>query len=395
MVALFLFVCYNSFGGGFVHAVIAIDSFKGSLTSIQAGNAVLEAFRCFPEMSAEVFPVADGGEGTVIALTAGFGGELVEIPVTGPVGDVVAATYGVLPDGITAVMEMAAAAGLPLVPEHQRDPMHTTTFGVGEMIRHAIERGCRRFIVGIGGSATNDGGTGMLTALGYRFLDRSGNPIPRGAYGLRFLHRVDAEYALPQLNACDFRIACDVDNPLCGACGCSYIYAPQKGARAEDIPVMDAWIQAYARITRELLANADPDLPGAGAAGGMGFAFQSYLNARLEPGIQIVLDEMHIENSIRNADLVITGEGRLDGQTVMGKAPVGIARLAKKYGKPVIALAGCVAQDASVCNEYGIDAYFPVIPGVMTLEEAVEPENAYRNVRNTASQVLRLIQCKL
>lgn len=367
-----------------MNILIAIDSFKGSLTSLQAGGAVKEAaLELDPAASVTVCPLADGGEGTVDALVAGLGGEFVTVAVTGPLGIPVQAKYGVLPDN-TAVLEMSAAAGITLVPAEQRDPMVTTTYGVGEMIAHAIRRGCREFIVGIGGSATNDGGTGMLSALGIRFLDERGDPIVPGANGLKTLASVCRENALPQLADCRFRVACDVKNPLCGEQGCSAVFAPQKGAKPTDIPQMDRWLHHYAE-----LAGGDPDYPGAGAAGGMGFGFLSFLNASLESGVQIVLDQVGLERRIRAADLVITGEGRLDRQTVMGKAPIGVAGLAKKYGKTVLAFAGCLGDGVEVCKDHGIDDFYAITPADMPLEQAMKPEIAYENLKNTALQVLR------
>ena len=372
--------------------LIAIDSFKGSLTSLEAGNAVKEAALladAFTQVS--VRPLADGGEGTVEALAAGLGGSLVEVSVMGPLETPVAARYCILPDGKTAVMEMAAAAGLTLVPPEKRNPLHTTTFGVGEMIKDAIQRGCRHFLVGIGGSATNDGGTGMLRALGIAFLDENGAPIALGAQGLERLHTISAAAMLPELRECTFRIACDVTNGLCGENGCSAVFAPQKGGTPQMIEKMDKWLENYAALVEKVLPGADKDQPGAGAAGGLGFAFLSFLNAKLESGIRIILEETGLEAAIRDADIVVTGEGRLDSQTVMGKAPIGVAKLAKKYGKKVIAFAGCVTEDAAICNEHGIDGYFSIVPGAVTLEEAMNPENAYRNLKNTACQVFRLL----
>ena len=363
--------------------VVALDSFKGSLTSLEAGTAVKEAIlQAYPAADVGVFPVADGGEGTVAALTAGCGGKQTVLTVTGPLGEPITAGYGILPDG-TAVLEMAAAAGLPLVPESRRNPLHTTTFGVGEMIRDAIERGCRSFLIGIGGSATNDGGTGMLRALGFRFLDQKGEPVANGAIGLRDLAAIDTEGAMPALAECTFRIACDVTNPLCGPRGCSAVFAPQKGADAQSIPRMDRWLRHYAD-----LVGMDPDTPGAGAAGGLGYAFLSFLGGRLEPGVQIVLGLIGIESAIREADIVITGEGRLDGQSVMGKAPVGIAALAKKYYKPVIALCGCIGEGAEACKAWGIDEYFAITPADMPSAEAMKPEIARKNLKNTILRVL-------
>lgn len=375
-----------------MRVLVAIDSFKGSLTSLQAGNAVKEAVMQLDDRAkVYVRPVADGGEGTVEALITGLGGKTVDITVTGPLGAPVKAQYGILPDGKTAVIEMSAAAGITLIPEEQRDPMKATTFGVGELIRDALDRGCRSFIVGIGGSATNDGGVGMLSALGFQFLDKAGNAIPSGAAGLEKLSSICLGNVLPQLKECTFRVACDVTNPLCGPQGCSAVFGPQKGADAEMIRKMDKWLQGYAQLAAQVSEKADSQYPGVGAAGGLGFAFYSFLNATLESGIKIILEETNIEQYIKAADIVVTGEGRLDSQSIMGKAPVGIAQLAKKYGKRVIAFSGCVTEDASVCNDHGIDAFFPIIPGVVTLQEAMDTENAYRNLRNTAQQVFRLL----
>ena len=374
--------------------VVAIDSFKGSLTSLQAGNAVREAvLKADPDAEVWVRPIADGGEGTVEALCAALEGEMVEVSVTGPLGDRVKACYGIVNQN-TAVIEMAAAAGITLISAERRNPMKATTYGVGELIKDAIARGCRHFVVGIGGSATNDGGVGMLSALGFRFADEDGMDIPWGAEGLEKLASICVDGAMPQLQECTFRIACDVTNPLCGERGCSAVFGPQKGADAEMVRKMDAWLNTYARLATQVSDKADQNYPGAGAAGGLGFAFLSFLNAKLESGIQIILEETKLEQYIKLADVVVTGEGRLDAQSVMGKAPVGVATLAKKYGKRVIAFSGCVTEDAAVCNEYGIDAFFPIIPGVVSLQEAMEPDNAYRNLKNTAYQTFRLLTCE-
>ena len=371
--------------------VIAIDSMKGSLSSPEAGKAAAEGIgRVFPEAECRVFPVADGGEGTVEALAYGLGGRFRTVTVTGPLGSPVEARYAILENG-TAVMEMSAAAGITLVPPEQRDPMVTTTYGVGEMIRDAIGQGCRSFLMGIGGSATNDGGAGMLAALGYSLLDKAGQPVPFGARGVEALATLSAEGALPELKECKFRIACDVTNPLCGAKGCSAIYSPQKGARPEDVPVMDGWLSAYAEKLRTVFPRADKNAPGAGAAGGIGFAFLA-LGGELKSGIGLVLSEVGIEDAIREADVVVTGEGRLDAQTVMGKAPHGVALLAKKHGKPVLAFSGCVTEDARSVNEGGIDAFFPIVRGACTLEEAMDTKNAYRNLADTAEQVFRAVR---
>ena len=376
-----------------MNIVIAIDSFKGSLTSLQAGNAAAEGIkRVYPEAYVAIRPLADGGEGTVDTLVSGMGGEFRSVEVTDPCGKPVIAKYGIIRENNTAVMEMSAAAGLTLVPQDKRDPMKTTTYGVGEMIRDAVSHGCRDFIIGIGGSATNDGGAGMLQALGFGLLNMNGKQIPYGAEGLSELVRITDDNVLPELSECRFKIACDVTNPLCGDNGCSAVFAPQKGASPESLSVMDKWLAHFAELTKTIYPGADPDYPGAGAAGGLGFAFLSYTNASLLPGVELVLQETHLEEYIRNADIAITGEGRLDAQTAMGKAPVGVARLAKKYGKPVIAFAGSVTKDAATLNECGIDAYFPILRTVCSLEEAMNTENAAENLSGTVEQVFRVVR---
>jgi len=370
---------------------VAIDSFKGSLSTFEAGAAVAEgAKRVFDDAEVDVCPLADGGEGTVAAMVASLGGEMISLEVCGPLGKKVVANYGVISERATAVIEMSAAAGITLVGESERDPMNTTTWGVGEMIADAIKRGCRKFIVGIGGSATNDGGVGMLGALGFEFLDEQGNEIERRGRGLERLYTVKKDKVMPELSECEFLVACDVKNPLCGPEGCSAIYGPQKGATPETVEKMDGWLKNYARLTKELYPHADENFEGAGAAGGMGFAFLSYLGGRLESGIELVIRETGLEERIRWVDVVVTGEGRLDGQSCMGKAPVGVARAAKKYGKPVIAFSGCVREDAVECNKHGIDAFFPILRNICTLEEAMDVENAARNLSDTAEQVFRL-----
>lgn len=374
--------------------VVVADSFKGSLTSIEAGNAVADGFaRVFADAEITVLPIADGGEGTADALTDGTRGEKIHLTVTGPLNDPVTAEYGILREPYCAVIEMAQAAGLPLVPENKRDPMHTTTFGVGEMILDALDRGYRRFIVGIGGSATNDGGAGMLRALGYSFLDADGKAVTDGCAGFFGLSRISADKADARLAECTFRVACDVTNPLLGDKGCSAVFAPQKGAKAEDIPVMDSCLAEYAAVTkRDVNADADPYFPGAGAAGGLGFAFKYYLNASLERGCYVIMSETGVEEYIKNADLVVTGEGRLDFQSTMGKVPQSVAQTAKKYGVPVVALGGCIGDGAEGLNSFGVDAYFPVLRKPCTLEEAMERESALNNVKLTAEQTARLIR---
>lgn len=374
-----------------MRVTIAIDSFKGSLSTFAAGEAVKEGLlRAYPDALADVCPLADGGEGTVSAIVSATRGEERTVTVTGPLGCPVAATYGLIPARKTAVIEMSAAAGITLLDESERNPLQTTTYGVGELIADAISLGCRRFVIGIGGSATNDGGVGMLQALGFSFLDADGREIPRGARGLASLAKIDTEKALAALRECEFRVACDVKNPLCGSNGCSAVYGPQKGATPEMILQMDADLSRYAEMTKTVFPLADAEAHGAGAAGGMGFAFLSYLGAHLESGIELVMAETALREHLALADLVVTGEGRLDGQSCMGKAPIGVARAAKAYGKPVIAFSGCVTPDARECNAHGIDAFFPILRTPCTLAEAMDAEAAYRNLADTAEQVFRL-----
>lgn len=374
-------------------AVVAIDSLKGSLTSLEAGRAIEEGVhKVFPDAEVVVRPLADGGEGTVKALALGMNGRLETVKVTGPLGKETEAVYGIIEESKTAIVEMSAAAGITLVEEQERNPLHTTTYGVGEILRDAIGKGCRRFIVGIGGSATNDGGIGMLQAVGYRFLDKNGVQVPFGAKGLKEIVSIEDTDVIPEWKECTFKIACDVTNPLCGIQGCSAVYGPQKGASKEMIADMDQWLLAYAKLTQAKYPKADHEQAGTGAAGGLGFAFLAYADAVLESGIRIVLEETRLEEYVKDADYVITGEGRLDGQTVMGKAPIGVADIAKKYGKKVIAFSGCVTKDAVACNTHGIDAFFPILRGVVSLQEAMEPENARQNMTDTAEQVFRLVK---
>lgn len=372
--------------------VIAMDSFKGSLPSAEAGNAAAAGFlRADPAAEITVYPVADGGEGTTDTLVSGLHGQYRSITVSDPLGRPVRAKYGILPDR-TAVTELAAASGLTLLSAAERDPMKTTTFGFGEMIRDAVRAGCRSFLLGIGGSATNDGGTGMLRALGFRFLDRNGNSVPEGAAGLAAIAAIDCSGGLPELSECTFRVACDVENPLCGENGCSRVFAPQKGADHESAGIMDAAMEHYAAVVRSVYPGADPDAKGAGAAGGVGFALQNMLHAECEPGIGLVIRMTGLGEAIRQADLVVTGEGCLDAQTAMGKAPAGIAAAAKRYGKPVIAFSGIVREGADACNACGIDAFFPVLRSICTAEEALRPENAAAALTDTAEQAGRLIR---
>lgn len=372
--------------------VVAIDSLKGSLTSTEAAKAIKEGILSVTEAEVVIKPLADGGEGTVEALISAMNGKWVYAEVTGPAGDLVTCPYGIIEDTRTAVIEIAGAAGIVLIPKEKRNPLYTTTFGVGEVILDAMDRGCRNFLIGIGGSATNDGGIGMLEALGFRFYDGSGNLA--GPYGkdLASIKSVQIEHADQRLKECSFRIACDVNNPLCGLEGASYVFGPQKGATFETVEILDRALEKFAVLTKETLKKDTAGIAGTGAAGGLGYAFLTYLNAVMEPGISIIMDTIKLEEELKDADYVITGEGRLDFQTSMGKAPIGVARLAKKYKVKVLAFAGCVTAEAEDCNKNGIDAFFPILQVPMTAEKAMESSIAYANMAATARQVFRLIK---
>ncbi len=373
--------------------VVAIDSLKGSLSSLEAGEAIKAGvLKADPEAEVVVRPLADGGEGTVEALTIGMGGELQTVKVTGPFGDPVDCVYGIVESTKTAVIEMAGASGITLAPREKLNPLYATTLGVGEVIRDAIQKGCRRFIVGIGGSATNDGGIGMLQALGYGILDKDGNQVAPGAIGIKDVAQIVDDNVIPELKECSFKIACDVTNPLCGELGCSAVFGPQKGATPEMVKDMDGWLGGFAKIAQAKYEKADPLYPGTGAAGGLGYAFLGFTNAVLQSGISIVLEETKLDDYMKDADIAVTGEGRLDAQTVMGKAPSGVADVAKKYGIPVVAFSGAVTEDAVKCNEKGIDAFFPILRSIVTLDEALDTKNAAHNMTMTVEQAFRLIK---
>lgn len=372
--------------------VIAIDSLKGSLSSMEAGMAIKDGIlTAKPDAEVIVKPLADGGEGTTDALIEGMNGERIDLTVTGPMHTPVDAYYGYLKDTNTAVMEMASAAGITLVPDSEKNPLLATSYGVGEMINDAIQRGCRNFIIGIGGSVTNDGGIGMLKALGVRFLDENGEDAGEGGQALAKIARIDVSGMNPLLKECHIQVACDVNNPLCGENGSTYVYGPQKGVTEDMKKTLDEAMAHFARVTSETLENDYMNTPGAGAAGGLGYAFLAYTGAALTPGIELILDAVGLEEELSGADVVVTGEGRLDFQTAMGKAPVGVAKLAKKYNAKVIAFAGSVTKEATACNKEGIDAFFPILRGVCTLAEAMDPVAARNNMTATVEQVFRLL----
>lgn len=373
--------------------VIAIDSFKGSMNSLEAGEAAKSGvLRAVPDAEVVVKPLADGGEGTTDALIQGMHGQRISIEVTGPMGEAVTAEYGILEDGVTAVMEMAQAAGITKVPTAQRNPLQATTYGVGEMIKDAIIRGCREFLIGIGGSATNDAGLGMLKALGFCFFDKKGEKVGEGAAELERVCMIQTDNVLSELSECSFRVACDVTNPLCGKQGATYIYGLQKGLKEEMLESVDKGMEHFAEVAERHFGGSFQNVPGAGAAGGLGFAFLTFLNGKLMPGVDMILNAIHLEEVLKDTDFVITGEGHIDGQTAMGKAPVGVARLAKKHGCTVLAFAGGVGKDALLCHEAGIDAIFPIVRGVVSLKEAMRCEVAKENMTRAVEQVFRVIR---
>ncbi len=374
--------------------VIAPDSFKESLSALEVAEAIERGFRqIFPQVQYVKLPMADGGEGTVDSMVAATGGEIVTVAVTGPLGQPVQAFYGLLGEGETAVIEMAAASGLHLAPKAQRDPRMTTSYGTGELILAALERGVKTIILGIGGSATNDGGAGMMQALGARLLDENRQALPPGGAALAQLAYIDLSGVDPRLQQVSITAACDVDNPLCGANGASAVFGPQKGATPEMVTQLDAALRHYGTLLEQATGREVINAPGAGAAGGMGAALLGMLNARLRPGIEIVIETLQLEEALRDADLVITGEGRLDSQSIHGKTPIGVARVAKRFGLPVIGIAGSLSKDYQVVHQRGIDAAFSVLDRVVSLEEALAEaaDNLEVTARNVAA-VWRLAQ---
>ena len=374
--------------------VIAPDSYKESLSALEVAQAIAAGFRqVFPVAEYVLVPVADGGEGTVDAMVAATGGRRKTVAVSGPLGQPVEAFYGLTGDGATAVIEMAAASGLALVPPDRRNPLVTSSRGTGELIRAALDAGARRFILGIGGSATNDGGAGMVQALGARLLDAQGGELGPGGGALAALERIDVSALDPRLAQCRIEVACDVDNPLTGPRGASAVFGPQKGASVEMVQALDANLARFARIVERDLGVAVEAVAGAGAAGGMGAAMLAFFGAALKPGIEIVTAAVGLDAHVRDADLVITGEGRIDFQTVHGKTPIGVARVAKRHGIPVIGIAGSLGADVGVVHAHGIDAVFSVLGKPCTLDEALH--DAAANVELTARNVAAVLRIGL
>ncbi|WP_318386094.1 glycerate 2-kinase [Enterobacter sp.] len=368
--------------------VIAPDSYKESLSASEVAQAIEKGFReIFPQAHYVAVPVADGGEGTVEAMIAATQGSEQVARVTGPLGTAVDARWGMSGDGKTAFIEMAAASGLALVPPELRNPLITTSRGTGELILHALDHGARNIIIGIGGSATNDGGAGMVQALGAKLCDANGTSIGYGGGSLNTLNTIDISGLDPRLKACAIRVACDVTNPLIGEKGASRIFGPQKGATEALIVELDNNLAHYASVIKKSLRVEVKDVPGSGAAGGMGAALMAFLGAELRSGIEIVTEALNLEEHVHDCTLVVTGEGRIDSQTINGKVPMGIATVAKKYHKPVIGIAGSLTHDVGVVHTCGIDAVFSVLTSVTTLEEAFRGafDNIYRASRNIAA----------
>jgi len=381
--------------------VVAPQALKGSLDAAEVGAAIAAGARAvFPDAQITVVPVADGGEGTVRALVAATGGERRHTRVAGPLGEPVEAEWGILGTGRerdardtqarTAVIEMAAASGLPLVPPDRRDPLITSTRGTGELLRAALDTGCRAVIMGIGGSATNDGGAGMAQALGARLLDSAGDELPPGGAALARLPRIDTSGLDSRLRATDVRVACDGTNPLCGPIGASAVYGPQKGATPEMVRALDAALAHYADVLRRDLGADVRDVPGAGAAGGLGAGLLAFASAKLVPGAKLVLDALNFAETMRGANLAITAEGRLDAQTAYGKAPGAVAAAARAAGARAIVLAGAVAMDEAALARLGFDAAIPLPDGPLTLDESMA--RAAELVTVAAARALRLVK---
>lgn len=374
--------------------VIAPDSFKGCLSAADVAEACLRAVRSVaPGCEVVKLPVADGGEGTSRAVTEATGGNFVQCQVCDPLMRPVTATYGISPDGTTAYMEMAQASGIALLDADELNPMETTSFGTGQMILDAIRRGCRYIILGIGGSATTDAGTGMLQALGYRFLDGNGTPLGQGGKILSEIRAIDSSGVEPRLRSTRISVACDVNNPLYGPRGAACVFAPQKGADAEMVRLLDIGLRNFARIVTSSSLPRIDDFPGAGAAGGLGGALVSFLGADLRPGIDLVLDVTGFDTKLRGADIVITGEGKMDAQTCMGKAPWGVMKRAAQFGIPTIAIAGAV-EDTEDLFAAGFTAVFCIQQGAVQPRQVMEPDTARRNITVTMAQILRTLNAR-
>ncbi|WP_321328287.1 glycerate kinase [uncultured Ilyobacter sp.] len=372
--------------------VVAIDSFKGSLSSLELGLLIEKGVKkVYKDAEVKKVPIADGGEGTVEALVEGTNGKFVDIKVHDPLMRVIDARYGIMGNNV-AVIEMAEASGLPLLKPEERDLRKATTYGTGELIKDAVEKGCREFIIGIGGSATNDAGLGMMQALGYKFLDKDGEVLGYGGEIMEKVTEIDSREAIEDLGKCKFFVACDVDNPFYGPKGAAHVYSRQKGADDEMVEYLDSSLQKLALTLKEKTGKDIADIPGAGAAGGLGGGFVAFLDGELKPGIDIILQEVKLAESIEGADFVITGEGKIDFQSIMGKAPMGVSRLSREKGIPVIAIAGCVADDAGAMHDHGLDAFFSTINYPVSLEDAMDKERAGIFVEKNIEEIFRLVK---
>lgn len=371
--------------------VIAPDSFKESLTALEACDAIEAGMKnVFPDADYVKVPMADGGEGTVQSVIDSTGGKLKTLTVTGPLNQPVNASYGLSGDRTLAVIEMAASSGLDKVPFDKRNPMITTTYGFGELIRNALDEGVKEILLGLGGSATNDGGAGMIMSLGGRLLDEKGQSISLGGEGLKDLVEIDLSGMHPRLKDVNFRVACDVDNPLTGKKGASFIYGPQKGGTSDQLEQLDSYLGHFAEVIRQKLGVNLEDVPGAGAAGGLGAGIMAFLNGKLENGGELLVDILELDEKVANADLVITGEGGINHQTIYGKTPVAVSRVAKKHGVPVIALAGSISEGYESVYDEGIHAVFSILNQPVSLEDALS--QGYANLKQTAENVARVIQ---
>ena len=371
--------------------VVAPDSYKGSVSALGVAQAMEKGIlRIFPDAEVRKIPIADGGEGTVEALVTATGGTLHQLPVTGPLGEPLTALWGVLGDGQTAVIEMAAASGLPLIPAEQRNPRIASTYGTGELLRAALDAGLRKIIIGIGGSATNDGGAGMARALGARFSADDGEELPDGGAALARLKYIDLTGLDPRLQDSEITVACDVDNPLCGPRGASAVFGPQKGATPEVVAELDAALAHFAVIAAQATGRAIAKLPGAGAAGGLGAGLMFFTPAKLKPGVEIVLDAVGFAEVVKEAAFVITGEGRTDFQTAFGKAPVGVAKVAKQFNIPVFCLSGGLGDGADDVLAQGIDAVMSICDRPLSLEDCMRTGRAL--IESASARLCRIIR---
>lgn len=373
-----------------MRVLVAPDSFKGSLTAAEAAAAMARgAGNAFPDAAVIPVPLADGGEGTLDALVAGTSGRIIPAIVTGPLGSPLEARFGLLGDGTTAAIEMASASGLLLVPKEKRNPVVTTTYGTGELIQAALQMGARRIVIGIGGSATNDGGAGMIQALGGQLLKADGTPIGLGGGALAELDRIDLSRLDPRLRDVELLIACDVDNPLCGPRGASAVYGPQKGATPATVALLDRALGHLADVTARVIGRDVRLDPGAGAAGGLGFGLMAFLGASLRPGIEVVMDAVGFDRLLEGSTLVVTGEGRTDGQTLAGKVPLGVAKRAAAHGVPAILISGAVTEDALTLTDENLHGLLSIAPGPISLDEAMA--NAGKLLERATTQALRLV----